>query len=115
MELNNNLFLGEGIKKPQKLIDKLNKGKVLQNFYLAGFKPDSGNLEILNSRLFFQKYFRNLDFTVTGIFKSEEDAFEYIRCLSELSVKIFNEVDIKRTVDEASVFEISEIFNREEL
>lgn len=115
MELHNNLFLGEGLKNPQKLIEKLNKGHILKNFYIVGFECEKDKPEIINSRMFFQKFFRNMNFFVVAIFISEEEAFEYIRCLCELSQTLFDNLNLRKAVDELSIFEIKEIFNKEDL
>ncbi len=114
MEIYKNLFVGDSIKKPEKLIKKLNNGKALKSFYLVGFFKDRENLEIINSRMFLQKYFRSEEFLVTAIVKDEEDALEYIRALCEISFKAFNEFNQRKAVSEISVFEINEKYYEED-
>ena len=83
-----NCFVDESIKHPDKVIKKLNKGSLIKGYYIVSLNKDTGKLEIISSRMFLQKYFKEREYNVSALLKSKEDAFEYIRCLSELSQKV---------------------------
>ena len=106
MHIHTNLFVGEGIKKPESMIKKLKKGKLPPKFYFAAFTDGGDRLEIYLSYLFIQKYFKNRELEIVGIFKSEEDAFEYVRGLSEISVRKFGDISARKTIDSLSAFEL---------
>ena len=89
-------FVGEGIKSAQKLLDKLNKGIVIKSFEIVAFVNGGNRLEIYNSRIFNQKYFKKQDYEVAALFNSQGEAFEYIRILSELSVRTFGKFDARK-------------------
>ncbi len=99
MIISDNCFVGEDIRNPQKLLNKLNKGIVLKNFCFIAFVNGGNRLEILGSVLFNQKYFKKQNYEIVALVNSQDDAFEYIRVLSELSVRAFGEFDARRTVE----------------
>ncbi len=114
MQIHTNLFVGDGIKKPESMIKKLKKKKLPPKFYFAAFEEGSDRLEIYLSYLFNQKYFKNRELEIVGIFKSEEDAFEYVRALSEISVRKYGDFCAKKTIDSLSGFELEMLKRKNE-
>ena len=108
-----NCFVDESIKRPDKVIKKLNKGSLIKGYYIVYLNKDTGRLEIISSRMFLQKYFKEREYNVSALLKSKEDAFEYIRCLSEISYGRFNEFDARKIIENVDSSEIAAIFDRE--
>ena len=113
MNLSPNCFVDETIKHPDKVIDKLNKGKLLKGYYLVSYNDALGRLEIISSRMFLQKYFREQTYKVTALLKTQDDAFEYVRCISELSYRKYNEFKAWETIENTVQAEIKAIFDGE--
>ena len=61
------------------MLKKLNSGKFPAKFYFAAFYNGGDRLEIFMSYFFVQKYFRKQEYEVVGVFKSKDDAFDYVR------------------------------------
>lgn len=98
MTLNENLFMGDGIKKPDKYVHKLSTGKFIKKFYVVVLSDNINTLEIYPSYNFLQKYYRDKNFEIVAITKEEASAFEYIRKLSEISVRKYNDFDARKTI-----------------
>lgn len=113
MVLMPNCFVDEKIKHPDKVIKKLNKGSLIKGYYIVSLNDSTGKLEIISSRMFIQKYFKELEVNVSALLKSKEDAFEYIRCLSEISYSKFNEFNPREIIENVDRSEIAAIFDRE--
>lgn len=108
-----NCFVDEGIKHPDKVINKLNKGSLIKGYYIVSLNEESGRFEIISSRMFFQKYFKEREYKVSALLKTKEDAFEYIRCLSELSYGKFNDFNPREIIKSVDKEEIAAIFDKE--
>ena len=113
MKLSPNCFVDETIKNPDKVIDKLNRGKLIKGYYLVNYNDTSGRLEIISSRMFLQKYFREQSYDVKALFKTQDDAFEYVRCISEISYRKYNEFNALKTIENTVQAEIKAIFDGE--
>ena len=85
----------EDIKKPEKTKKKLNSGKSLLNLYVVSLRDDFKNPEIYRTLQFRQKNFPTDTLNVIGVFKSEDEALEFIRNLSELALTESGELDFK--------------------
>ena len=108
-----NCFVDESIKHPDKVIKKLNKGSLIKGYYIVSLNEETGKLEIISSRMFLQKYFKEREYNVSALLKSKEDAFEYIRCISELSYVKFNDFKAREIIENVDNEEIRAIFDRE--
>ena len=108
-----NCFVDEKIKHPDKVIKKLNKGSLIKGYYIVSLNNDTGKLEIISSRMFIQKYFKEREYNVSALLKSKDDAFEYIRCLSEISFEKYNEFNAREIIENVDSSEIAAIFDRE--
>lgn len=108
-----NCFVDEGIKHPDKVINKLNKGSLLKGYYIVSLNEESGRFEIISSRMFLQKYFKERVYKVSALLKTKEDAFEYIRCISELSYGKYNAFIPREIIQNVNREEIAAIFDKE--
>jgi len=108
------VFVDEKYKKPEKLIQKLEKGKPIKEFFIVTFVNDGDKIEILSSRLFWQKYFRNQTYNIIALVKSMDDAYEYIRVITDISYNKLNEFNIKKLLDLINTDEIKAKFYMEE-
>lgn len=115
MTFSNNFYVGEKIKNPEELIEKLNRGKVKRPFYLVVFDKESGKMEVLFSFLFLQKYYRSKDYEVCALFKSEDEAFEYIRVIAQLSYERFDDFEPYKVANTIGLTEVKKIFGMEEI
>ena len=108
-----NCFVDEKIKHPDKVVKKLNKGSLIKGYYIVSLNNDTGRLEIISSRMFLQKYFKEREYNVSALLKSQEDAFEYVRCICEISYGKYNEFDARRIIENVDSSEVAAIFDRE--
>lgn len=99
-------FIDSTIKKPNKIIEKLSDNKLLKSYYIVCFMNKSDRLEILSTRLFKEKYFREQSYEIVALVRDEETAFEFIRQLSEVSVRKYNTFLARKTLEEISDGEI---------
>lgn len=104
------LCLGEKIKKPEKIVNKLNKGKQLKNYSLVLFEDDNVFPVIMSSRLFLQKKLRIRQYLIIAIYKEYDDAVEFIRALTELSYKKYNDFVPRRVISECETSELKSLF-----
>lgn len=113
MNLSPVCFVDETIKHPDKVIEKLNKGKLLKGYYLVNYNDAYDRLEIVSSRMFLQKYFREQDYNVKALLKTLDDAFEYVRCISEISYSKYNDFCALKTIENTAHAEIKARFCEE--
>ncbi|MCR5278300.1 MAG: hypothetical protein K6E19_02555 [Lachnospiraceae bacterium] len=106
MKTHVNLYIGKGIRNHGKLIKSLTGRKLPSPFYFVAFEDEGTRLNIFSSLLFAQKYYKDRNMEIVAIVKSKDDAFEYIRGLSEISVRKFNDFDARKVIDSLSGFEI---------
>ena len=74
------LYWGEDLKKKEKIIRRLNTGKLQREISMYWYCPEHGSnqLEIYNAALFLQPDFPNDDFFVVGIVRGYEAALELV-------------------------------------
>lgn len=83
MEFYRNLYLGESIKKPDKIRRKLQKYAKLNNVYVILTMEGSGRIEILHCLMLQQYFYRENPFCVIGIAGSRDEAADIIRRIAE--------------------------------
>ncbi len=86
----------EDIKKPEKLKHKLNSMKGFEDLYIVVFRGNQKGPEIYRTLQFKLRAVSTDDFHVIGVFKSEDEAFEFIRKLTEISVKKLEMIDYRK-------------------
>lgn len=99
MEIYKFCYIDKRIKHPNKLLIKLENKKAVIPFYIVCFVDGSDKLEIYSSINFYQSYFKDTNIEIVGILKSEEDALEYVRRLTEISFNRFNELNFRKCID----------------
>ncbi len=99
MKTHVNLYVGAGIRNYRKLIRSLKSSKLPTGFYIVAFYEGGERLNIFSSLLFAQKYYKNANLEIVAIVRSKDDAFEYVRGLSELSVQKYGEFNARLTID----------------
>ncbi len=113
MKLCKNAFVDVHIKHPDRIIRKIERGRKLSEVFMVCLVDDRNCLEVISSKMFFFKYFREREYEVSGLFKSKDDAFEYIRCLTEIAFSEFDDFDPKKAIAEIEVSKISKRFYSE--
>ena len=58
MKLYKNLYIGDTVKKPERLIKKLKRHKIKPGFYVIAYMRDTARLEICSSVLLAQWYYK---------------------------------------------------------
>ncbi len=96
--LSENAYIAKPLKHKNKLIKRLNRGKVLKSFYVVYMPLNKVRPEIVESRFFSFEYMRSDKTEVICLCKYKEDAFEYIRCLTKASVSFFNDICYRETL-----------------
>ncbi len=111
--LSENAYIAKPLKHPERLIKKLNKGKVLKSFYVVYMPLDKEKPEIIESRFFSFKYMRSVEREVICLCKEMDDAYEYIRCLTQASVMFFDDVRFKETLEKITPELIDSLFYKD--
>ncbi len=99
MKTHVNLYTGKNIRNSRKLIRSLEKDRFPMGFYIVAFYGEEERLNIFSALLFAQSYYKQADIEIVALVGSKDEAFEYIRGLSEISVERFGEFDARRTID----------------
>ena len=99
-------FIDSNIKKPRKVIEKLSQFKLLKTYYLVCFINGSDRLEIISTLLFKEKYFKEQSYEIVALVKSQDTAFEFIRQLSEVSVRKYGDFCARKCLQEIEDGEI---------
>lgn len=71
-------YISPSIKRPWKVIDKVNHGKPDLSHFLIVLAKEPEQLEILPTYLFLQKCYQNTDYRVVGICDSYQNAIETV-------------------------------------
>lgn len=97
MKFYRNLYVSEGLqKKKEKIIKKLQMGKLQRNLQLITLAVNPNNhLEIYSSMLLLQPLFPKKNIFIVGIVKDYGEALEFVE---DLTQKVYNEtgrIDIR--------------------
>lgn len=109
-----NCYNGINCKNVDKMVKKLNRGTVLKSFFIVCFCNDGTRLEIISSKMFLTKYFRKQKYEICAFLKEENDAFLYVKNLTDLSYKEFNDFNPRYAVENISLDIIKERMLEEE-
>lgn len=113
IELCKNAYIDETIKKPDKLIAKLRRGRSLKSVYLICVFDNDNRVQIISSRMFMLKTYRNSLCKVYAMFPDETDAYEYIRVVAELSYKKKDEFIPIEVMENITKAEVDELYYKE--
>ncbi len=101
-------YIGINCRSVDKLVKKLMKGRVLKNFFIVCFCNSGSRLEIISSRMFLLKHFRKQKYEICALLNSENEAFEYVKVLTDISYKEFNDFNPRYAVSNISLDKIRE-------
>lgn len=94
MKFYKNLYIGNTVKKPNKLIKQLKKNKLKFHVYLIIYNQPLNRLEILNSVFLHQWFYKESDIYIIGISLSKEEAFDLMNDITQDTVSATNTADI---------------------
>ena len=83
MKFYRKLYVGDTIKKPNKIKRKLKKYAKLPNIYVIAYMQESNRLEIYHSLMMQQWYYKEYQPYIIGIAASQEEAMEIIQQIAE--------------------------------
>lgn len=112
--LSDNLYFEGDIEKVSELIKKFTSNVLTKKYYLVCFLNDEVKPVIIGSNMLRNKHYQNKKIELAGLFKSEDDAFEYIRCIVSLSFRKFNELKFKETINTFDPSDVANLFYNEE-
>jgi mannitol/fructose-specific phosphotransferase system IIA component len=81
------LYVGQSIRKPDRIKKKLKKYAKLPKVYVIAYNSDTKQLEFYHSILLQQWYYKEHSPYIIGIAGSEEEAVELIRQILEETVR----------------------------
>lgn len=83
MKFYKNLYVGDTVKKPDKIKRKLKRYAKLPNIYVIAYMQENNQLEIYHSLLMQQWYYKEHPPYIIGIAGSQEEAVDLIRQIAE--------------------------------
>lgn len=101
-------YIGINCKNIDKLIKKLKKGTLLKSLFIVCFCNEGSRLEIISSRMFLLKHFRKQSYEICAVLDDENEAFEYVKVLTDISYKEFNDFKPRFAVFNISADKIKE-------
>lgn len=107
MKFYKNLYIGDTVKKPDKIVKKMKKYKKLPGIYVIVCDGTRKQLEIYHSLMLQQWYYKENPPAVLGIAGSQEEAFALIQKIAQEAVEESGEANLAvyLGVDDESRFE----------
>lgn len=79
MRFYKNLYLGDTVKRPKRLIRKLKRHKKLLGLYVIAFDQETDKLEVYHNLMLSQWYYKeNPPGCIVGLANGKEEAFDVI-------------------------------------
>lgn len=94
MEFYKNLYIGDTVKKPHKIIKKLKKYKKLPGIYVIACMQDKKRIEIYHSLMLQQWYYKENPPAILGIANGQEEAFGLIEKIAKEAVDATGQADL---------------------
>lgn len=94
MKFYNNLYIGDTIKRPEKIIKKLKRYAKLNNVYLIAYVAQNRQLEIYHSLILQQYYYKENPPYIIGIAGSQDEANQIICRIAEEAVHTTGRADL---------------------
>ena len=94
MKFYKNLYIGDTVKKPHKIMKKLKKDKILPSIYVIVCMEGKRQLEIYHSLMLQQWYYKEASPAVIGIAGSKEEAFDLIQKVAQEAVDTTGAADL---------------------
>ena len=89
-----NLYIGDTVKKPGKIIKKLKQYKKLPDIYVLVCAEDNRQLEVYHSLMLQQWYYKENPPAILGIAKGQEEAFGLIEKIAQEAVAATGQADL---------------------
>lgn len=94
MKFYKNLYIGDTVKKPDKIIKKLKKYKKLPGIYVIVCDGEHRQIEIYHSLMLQQWYYKENPPAVLGIAGSQEEAFTLIQKITQEAMEATGQADL---------------------
>lgn len=95
MKFYKNLYIGDTVKKPERLIKKLKRHKFKPGFFVIAYMSDTARLEICSSLLLTQWYYQeNPPGCIVGLANGREEAFALIEKIAKDAFTATGEVSL---------------------
>lgn len=94
MKFYTNLYIGDTIKKPEKIQKKLKKYAKLNNVWLITYIDQNRRLEIYHSLMLQQHYYKENPPYIIGLAGSQEEAAQIICRIAEEAVQETGHADL---------------------
>ena len=94
MKFYQNLYIGDTIKKPEKIKKKLKRYAKLNNVWLVSYAKENSQLEIYHSLMLQQYYYKENPPYIIGIAGSQEEASQIICRIAEESMRETGNADL---------------------
>lgn len=96
------LYISDNItRKKDKLIKKINKGKITKNLYVIALSRNSSDLlDVFQANILKQDYYKKQDIIVVGLAKSEDAAYDLVKTIVDDCYAATNGVDVKAFLKE---------------
>ena len=95
MKVYNNLYVGDTVKKPERLIKRLKKQKKLPGFYVIAFDRETDSLSIYHSLMLMQWYYKeNPPACIVGLANNKEEAFTLIEQIAAETLAATGQVSL---------------------
>ena len=94
MKFYKNLYIGDTIHKPDKIIKKLKKYKKQPGIYVIVYARDQNQLEIYHSLMLQQWFYKENPPAILGIAGSQYEAFALIQKIAQEAVEATGQADL---------------------
>ena len=109
-----NLYFDGDKEKVNELLEKFTGKLITKKYYLVCFLEGEIKPVILPSNMLHNKHYQDRKVEIAGLFSSEDDAYEYIRCIVSLSYRKFSDLDFRKTIETFDPDDVSNLFYNEE-
>ena len=109
-----NLYFDGDKENVNELLEKFTGKLITKKYYLVCFLEDEIKPVILPSNMLHNKHYQDRKVEIAGLFSSEDDAYEYIRCIVSLSYRKFSDLDFRKTIETFDPDDVSNLFYNEE-
>ncbi len=95
MKFYKNLYIGDTVKKPERLIKKLKRHQCKPGFFVIAYMEDTARLEICSSVLLAQWYYKeNPPACIVGLANGKEEALALIEKMAGDALAFTGEVSL---------------------
>lgn len=112
MKFYKNLYIGDTVKKPEKLIKKLKRHQCKPGFFVIAYMRETARLEICSSLLLTQWYYKeNPPACIVGLANGREEAFALIEKIAEDALAATGEASLVEYLAQTDPNSFSELFH----